>query len=58
MAEGVSGKMSRKPRALEEVQLPFRLAGMYQPAHDLNTEAFRRLCSVEQIPSIGPGCLT
>ncbi|BCZ81939.1 hypothetical protein PTKU64_56140 [Paraburkholderia terrae] len=29
--------------ALEEMQLPFELAGMDHPAHDLNTEAYRRL---------------
>src|ERR1041384_215459 len=29
--------------ALEEMQLPFELAGMDHPAHDLRTEAYRRL---------------
>ena len=29
--------------ALEEMQLPFELAGMDHPAHDLDTEAYRRL---------------
>ena len=38
--------------ALEEMQLPFELAGMDHPAHDLNTEAYRRLSPFEQIPSI------
>jgi glutathione S-transferase len=35
--------------ALEEMQLPFELAGMDHPAHDLNTEAYRRLSPFEQI---------
>jgi glutathione S-transferase len=38
--------------ALEEMQLPFELAGMDHPAHDLNTETYRRLSPFEQIPSI------
>ncbi len=38
--------------ALEEMQLPYELAGMDHPAHDLNTEAYRRLSPFEQIPSI------
>ena len=38
--------------ALEEMQLPFELAGMDHPAHDLSTEAYRRLSPFEQIPSI------
>jgi len=38
--------------ALEEMQLPFQLAGMDHPAHDLNTEAYRRLSPFEQIPAI------
>jgi glutathione S-transferase len=38
--------------ALEEMQLPFELAGMDHPAHDLNTEAYRRVNPFEQIPSI------
>jgi glutathione S-transferase len=38
--------------ALEEMQLPFEVAGMDHPAHDLNTEAYRRLSPFEQIPSI------
>lgn len=38
--------------ALEEMQLPFELSGMDHPAHDLNTEAYRRLSPFEQIPSI------
>jgi hypothetical protein len=29
--------------ALEEMRLPFELAGMDDPAHDLGTEAYRRL---------------
>jgi glutathione S-transferase len=38
--------------ALEEMQLPFELAGMDHPAHELSTEAYRRLSPFEQIPSI------
>ncbi|KQZ59689.1 glutathione S-transferase [Lysobacter sp. Root559] len=38
--------------ALEEMQLPFEVVGMDHPAHDLNTEAYRRLSPFEQIPSI------
>ena len=38
--------------ALEEMQLPYEIAGMDHPAHDLNTEAYRRLSPFEQIPSI------
>src|SRR3989442_13707783 len=38
--------------ALEEMQLPFELAGMDPPAHDLSTEAYRRLSPFEQIPAI------
>ena len=38
--------------ALEEMQLPFEIAGMDHPAHDLNTEAYRQLSPFEQIPSI------
>ena len=38
--------------ALEEMQMPFELAGMDHPAHDLNTDAYRRLSPFAQIPSI------
>ena len=38
--------------ALEEMQMPFEVAGMDHPAHDLSTEAYRRLSPFEQIPSI------
>ena len=38
--------------ALEEMQLPFELAGMDHPAHDLGTEAYRQLSPFEQIPAI------
>ncbi len=38
--------------ALEELQLPFELAGMDHPAHDLNTVAYRQLSPFEQIPAI------
>jgi glutathione S-transferase len=37
---------------LEEMQLPFELAGMDHPAHDLNTDAYRQLSPFEQIPAI------
>lgn len=38
--------------ALEEMKLPFELVGMDHPAHDLNSDAFRRLSPFEQIPAI------
>ncbi|WP_373792047.1 glutathione S-transferase N-terminal domain-containing protein, partial [Delftia acidovorans] len=38
--------------ALEEMQLPFEIAGMDHPAHDLNTEAYRRLSPFEQNPAL------
>ncbi|MEO8298861.1 MAG: glutathione S-transferase family protein [Burkholderiales bacterium] len=38
--------------ALEEMQLPFELAGMDHPARDLSTDAYRQLSPFEQIPSI------
>ena len=38
--------------ALEEMQLPFEVIGMDHPAHDLNTDAYRRLSPFEQIPAI------
>lgn len=38
--------------ALEELQLPFEVAGMDHPAHDLNTDAYRGLSPFEQIPAI------
>jgi glutathione S-transferase len=38
--------------ALEEMQLPFELAGLDHPAHDLNSEAYRQLSPFEQIPAI------
>jgi len=38
--------------ALEEMQLPYEIAGMDHPAHDLNAESYRRLSPFEQIPSI------
>ena len=38
--------------ALEEMQLPYEVVGMDHPAHDLNTDAYRRLSPFEQIPSI------
>ena len=41
----------RRLWALEEMQLPFELAGMDHPAHDLDTEAYRRLSPFEQIPN-------
>ena len=38
--------------ALEEMQLPFEVAGMDHPAHDLNAESYRPLSPFEQIPAI------
>ena len=38
--------------ALEETELPFELAGMDHPAHDLNTDTYRNLSPFEQIPAI------
>lgn len=38
--------------ALEEMQLPFELAGLDHPAQILNCEAYRRLSPFEQIPAI------
>ena len=38
--------------ALDEMHLSFTLAGMNHPAHDLNTDAYRRHSPFEQIPSI------
>lgn len=33
------------------MQLPFELAGLDHLAHDLNTEAYRRLSPFQQVPS-------
>src|SRR3978361_1726593 len=38
--------------ALEEMQMPFELVGMDHPAHELNTDAYRKLSPFEQIPVI------
>ena len=38
--------------ALEEMQTPFEIVGMDHPAHDLNSDAYRRLSPFEQIPAI------
>lgn len=38
--------------ALEEMQLPFELVGMDHPAHDLTTEAYRKVNPFQQIPAI------
>ena len=38
--------------ALEEMQLPFELDGLDHPAHDLSTQAYRRMSPFEQIPAI------
>jgi glutathione S-transferase len=38
--------------ALEEMQLPFEIAGMDHPANDLSTDAYRQLSPFEQIPAI------
>ena len=38
--------------ALEEMKVPFEVAGMDHPAHDLGTEDYRRLSPFQQIPAI------
>lgn len=38
--------------ALEEMGLPFELVGMDHSAHELSTDAYRRLSPFEQIPAI------
>lgn len=38
--------------ALQEMHLPFEIAGMDHPAHDLSTDDYRRLSPFEQIPAI------
>jgi len=38
--------------ALEEMGLPYRIAGMDHPAHDLDTPAYRRMSPFSQIPAI------
>jgi glutathione S-transferase len=38
--------------ALEEMQLPFEVAGLDHPAHDLDAEAYRRLSPFAQVPAI------
>ena len=38
--------------ALDEMQMPFELVGMDHKAHDLNTDAYRRMNPFEQIPVI------
>jgi len=38
--------------ALQEMQLPFEIAGMDHPAGDLNTAAYHRLSPFDQIPAI------
>ena len=38
--------------ALEEMQMPFEIVGMDHPAHDLSSDAYRRLSPFEQIPAI------
>ena len=38
--------------ALEELQMPFELIGMDHPAHELNTDAYRKLNPFEQLPAI------
>ena len=38
--------------ALEEMQLPYAVAGMDHPAHDLDTDAYRKLSPFAQIPAI------
>ncbi|RQP26182.1 glutathione S-transferase family protein [Piscinibacter terrae] len=38
--------------ALEELQLPYELAGMDHPAHDLSRETYRGFSPFQQIPAI------
>lgn len=38
--------------ALEEMQIPYELMGMDHPAHDLNTQTYRTLNPLQQIPVI------
>ena len=38
--------------ALEEMQMPFTVAGMDHPAHELDSDAYRRLSPFAQIPAI------
>lgn len=38
--------------ALEEMQVPFEIVGLDHPAHELNTDAYRRLSPFEQLPAI------
>jgi glutathione S-transferase len=38
--------------ALEEMQVPFEIVGLDHPAHDLNTDAYRKLSPFEQVPAI------
>src|SRR3954470_7727954 len=51
LAHGVT-KDLRVLWALEEMQMPFELVGMDHPAHELNTDAYRKLSPFEQIPTI------
>jgi len=51
MARGLTRDL-RVLWALEEMQMPFEIAGMDHPAHDLSTPAYRQLSPFEQIPSI------
>lgn len=37
---------------LRKYRSPFELVGMDHPAHDLNTDAYRRISPFEQIPVI------
>lgn len=41
--------------ALEEMQLPFEVAGMDHPARDLSSDAYRQCSPFEQIPAIDDG---
>ena len=38
--------------ALEEMQLPYEIVGMDHPAHDLETDAYRAVNPLHQIPAI------
>ena len=37
---------------LEELQVPYEVVGLDHPAHDLNTDEYRRLSPFEQVPAI------
>jgi glutathione S-transferase len=41
--------------ALEELEMPFEIVGLDHPAGDLNTESYRGINPLEQIPAIDDG---